>query len=167
MNYTKFPKYYNSTNGDKQIEKIPMKDLFDMMSGTSTGSILSAGLSVREGPSRPNYPKYWAMDAVKIYIDGGPIIFQQNKVGKSVKVLCYIFSIIVCGLLFFYCGLRKYDSKKYKKSLNSILESLIQHKELLLEKEKKMNDNEIKNEVEEQFQNIEENDLNKSEESKL
>ena len=80
MNYTLFPKYYDKN--DKLIKKIPMKDLFNMMAGTSTGSILSAGLrgghqwrglSVKsDDPKKPNYPKYWASDAVNIYIDGGP-----------------------------------------------------------------------------------------------
>ena len=40
-----------------------MKDLFDMMSGTSTGSILATALSVPLTVGNQD-PKFWATDAV-------------------------------------------------------------------------------------------------------
>ena len=39
-----------------------MTDLFDMLAGTSTGSILSAGLSI-PSPTNASAPKYYANDA--------------------------------------------------------------------------------------------------------
>jgi patatin-like phospholipase/acyl hydrolase len=51
-----------------------MKDLFDMMSGTSTGSILATSLAIPKTVGS-NEPMFWASDAVKIYADGGPDIF--------------------------------------------------------------------------------------------
>ena len=44
-----------------------MKDLFDMLTGTSTGSILAAGLSVPVNTSFPQTPRFWARDAINIY----------------------------------------------------------------------------------------------------
>jgi patatin-like phospholipase/acyl hydrolase len=38
--------------------KLPMSDLFDMVAGTSTGSILSSSLAVYNKDNRTN--KYWA-----------------------------------------------------------------------------------------------------------
>lgn len=54
QNYT-FPRHRNNN-------RIHMSDLFDMMAGTSTGSILSSGLSV---PSRENSsaPMFYAEEA--------------------------------------------------------------------------------------------------------
>lgn len=40
-----FPKYPPGPDGTSREGLIPMKDLFDMMAGTSTGSIISAALS--------------------------------------------------------------------------------------------------------------------------
>lgn len=42
-----FPKYINASDGS-MIERMHMIDLFDMFAGTSTGSIASSGLSLRE-----------------------------------------------------------------------------------------------------------------------
>ena len=55
--YTWSP-YINETDG-QIIKRVPMKDLFDMMAGTSTGSILSAALTL---PKEKNstVPKFWA-----------------------------------------------------------------------------------------------------------
>jgi patatin-like phospholipase/acyl hydrolase len=47
-----------------------MKDLFDMMAGTSTGSIISAALSF---PSDKNLttgeqiPKFWSKEVIEVY----------------------------------------------------------------------------------------------------
>ena len=41
-----FPKYVNETTGEP-MQRMHMTDLFEMMAGTSTGSILSAAMSIR------------------------------------------------------------------------------------------------------------------------
>lgn len=65
--------YMNCTVGET-LERMPMKDIFDMMAGTSTGSILASALSIPE-KSGSRYPKYWANQAVAIYENGAHIIF--------------------------------------------------------------------------------------------
>ena len=57
--------YVNETDGTI-IEKVPMKDLFDMMAGTSTGSILSAALALPKEKGS-DIPKFWAAQALEIY----------------------------------------------------------------------------------------------------
>jgi patatin-like phospholipase/acyl hydrolase len=117
-----FPRYTNSTTKEP-IPKIAMKDLFDMMAGTSTGSILSTGLSLASADD-PNVPKYWAMDAVNIYIDGGPLIFDQNKLGKALQIICFIVLIILFAGLFYVCGVSRYDNKRKKTALDEMHEFL-------------------------------------------
>jgi patatin-like phospholipase/acyl hydrolase len=72
MHYPTITKYIDP---EGQLRKrIPMKDLFDMFSGTSTGSILSAGMSLAKVKGGIE-PKYWADDIRNIYIDNSKKIF--------------------------------------------------------------------------------------------
>mmetsp|Transcript_12911 Transcript_12911/g.20011 ORF Transcript_12911/g.20011 Transcript_12911/m.20011 type:complete len:81 (-) Transcript_12911:1190-1432(-) len=53
-----------------------MKDLFNMTAGTSTGSILAAGLAYpNSNESIRNTPEFFANDLLKIYSERGGEIF--------------------------------------------------------------------------------------------
>lgn len=61
-----------------QVEKRtrrPIRDLFDILAGTSTGGILVNGLSLANCVGRP---KYSAEAMVGLYDTEGPVIFKQN-----------------------------------------------------------------------------------------
>lgn len=84
---TCFPHYRNDTSGDvpnytigttgEILTKMHMRDLFEQVAGTSTGSILSAALSLYKN-STSDDPKYFATDAQQIYIKEGSNIFKNN-----------------------------------------------------------------------------------------
>ena len=64
--YQRVPEYYNETTGEP-LRRLHMSDLFDMTAGTSTGSIMAAGLAhynqknstLVEGKRQP---AYWGQD---------------------------------------------------------------------------------------------------------
>ena len=66
------------------IKRMPMKDIFDMITGTSTGSILATALSISSDEPNPikykgkenPLPKYWGQECVNIYTGGGDKIFR-------------------------------------------------------------------------------------------
>lgn len=63
-----------------EIERItgkPVTELFDLMSGTSTGGILATFLAA---PDEKGKPKFSGTDMVKIYEDDGPTIFANSPI---------------------------------------------------------------------------------------
>ena len=64
----KIPKYPG------QDKKMALKDIFHMFAGTSTGSILAAGLSYKH-ETELDKPKFWAQDLLDIYAKQGETIF--------------------------------------------------------------------------------------------
>ena len=92
-------------------EKLHMSNLFDMFAGTSTGSMISAALSLPMDDDKTQ-PKYWARDTVNIYKLEAPVIFTKNGVDFYREILCYTIFIIVFSSLFFFIGTRKFNNKK-------------------------------------------------------
>ena len=67
-----FPKYPG------RDEVIPMKDLFDMMAGTSTGSIISAALTYPADDdlaTGEQVPQYWSKEVIEVYSQRGNELF--------------------------------------------------------------------------------------------
>jgi uncharacterized protein len=52
----------------------PVRDLFDLIVGTSTGGILTLGLTMPDADGRP---RYRAADLLELYLDDGPRIFHR------------------------------------------------------------------------------------------
>ena len=82
-----------------------------MMSGTSTGSILATSLAIPKTVGS-NEPKFWASDAVKIYADGGPDIFQKSSISVVQTYFCYASFILTFTCLFLYLGNKRYNNQK-------------------------------------------------------
>lgn len=60
----------------KLNKDVRIADIFDMVAGTSTGSIFSLGLTVSN--EETNRPKYRASDLVKIYKEDGNKVFKKS-----------------------------------------------------------------------------------------
>jgi len=70
----------------ENISGLGVSELFDVIVGTSTGAILSVGLTVA---NEKNKPKYKASDFVKLYQNMGGVIFHKRH--SILKVLDGIF----------------------------------------------------------------------------
>jgi uncharacterized protein len=71
-----------------EIEKRTGKrtsEMFDLVAGTSTGGILSLGLT-KPDPQNPNQPEYTAQDLVELYLQEGERIFYEPPLEKLTKI---------------------------------------------------------------------------------
>jgi len=101
--------------------------MFDFTAGTSTGSIIAAGLAY---PKKTDItktidcsstlcePKFFADDLIKIYSEKGNIIFQRYALSGGKTFLWTMLFLFVFLGLFYYLGHRKYDSSEYKEHLD-------------------------------------------------
>jgi len=106
----KYPKY-------EGIEgKVAMKDLFDMMGGTSTGSILSAGLSYPSGKVNADklpVPGFWAKELLEIYTKEGNRIFTASEgPSTSTQVILFFVVTIITGSLGYLLGRYIWDNPR-------------------------------------------------------
>ena len=114
-----------------------------MFGGTSTGSLLSAGL-VTKDLDNPMKPKLTAEQGMQVYIDGAKFIFTPNGWRYSTHVLLLIAFGGLFASLFYYCGRQKYHNKTklnsfdtFEKFLDEIRE-MNQIKEMLEDEEEKL-----------------------------
>ena len=106
-----------------------MKLLFDFTAGTSTGSIIAAGLAIPLKEDRTQkidctkvtcIPKFWATDLLKIYSEKGNIIFQRYAMSGLNTFMWLMLIWIIFTALFYYLGTRKYDSAQLKANMEEM-----------------------------------------------
>lgn len=86
-----------------QLQNAPLANYFDLFAGTSTGGIITLGLTTK----KPNDTKpYTAMDLLALYVNEGPTIFNGRKNGN------FLLNIVNDGL-----GDRPYDEKEIERIL--------------------------------------------------
>ena len=106
-----------------------------MFAGTSTGSILSTGLSVAKFDDQKQYigPIFWSDQVKDIYINGRSTIFTKN-VGQSFYIfLCYAIYFVFFATIFFLIGRYKYNNPKKYAAFNTMQKLLDENKLHLLE----------------------------------
>lgn len=83
--------------------RVPMYKLFDLVAGTSTGSLLATTVVLPESKeNRVN--KYWADDAISIYVNNGTAVFKKYELSKITYSTCIIILIVVGAVLGYYIG---------------------------------------------------------------
>jgi hypothetical protein len=107
-------KDYTSSK-DYPDEKIPMHELFDMIAGSSTGSILAAALVTPEEKNSTKN-KYFAEDVRHVYYDEDDKIFHINHLPYVLIVLLTLLGSLVGGFLGYRYGIRLYDNKEVEEA---------------------------------------------------
>lgn len=112
----------------RENEKMAMSELFQMVSGTSTGSLLTTAL-VLPSPTDPTKNKFWAVNASNIYKERGYQVFKTFNFPSWLRFLGTFAIAIVGGLLGYYIGTRMYHDKELEKAMESV-RSIIKNKRI-------------------------------------
>ena len=104
---------------------VHMKDLFDMISGTSTGSIITGMLlTPKEGSTTE--VKYTIADTIELYSTRGKELFKSTALSHTAAAGISLCFILVFGTLSYFLGKWIYDNhntnrelKTFKKKIHS------------------------------------------------
>ena len=116
-----FPKYEGRDGA------IAMKDLFNMTAGTSTGSILAAGLAypvkgknVTVGSTVYHEPGFFAKDLLEIYASRGGEIFVKKGLEWAWALLYLFLFVLVFSIASYLLGRHLYDNPEVAKSFRDL-----------------------------------------------
>lgn len=117
----KYAYEYGTTNGYLKAENFPEQryptfKMFDMLSATSTSSVLAAAISV---PSQTDKTKneYFAKDIYSLYEEYASVVFRSSSIGILLLVVIVIVSVIVGGGLGYLLGEKVVSNNKVEDAL--------------------------------------------------
>lgn len=111
----------NPMTGETE-KKIHLKDYFDLMAGTSTGSIISAALAYplpedKNKSAAEQMPQYFMQDILDIYTKEGNRIFVSYSHGFFNNFLIFLFFVCSCAAFGWYRGKSRFDNENEKKEM--------------------------------------------------
>ena len=95
-----------------------MSELFNMVSGTSTGSLLTTAVVIPSGNDTIKN-KFFASDASAIYEQRGAQVFKTFDLPIWVRLLGTLGFAVVGGLLGYCIGVRMYHNPELEKTMES------------------------------------------------
>ena len=87
-----------------------IKEIFDLITGTATQSILAASLSVpRDNQTNSTY---YANDTIDFFMKDGPKIFTSRSINSGLVFIITLQNIFICGYLGYLLGIRMFANPK-------------------------------------------------------
>jgi hypothetical protein len=92
-----------------------MANLFQMITGTNTGSILAAAISAPLVKGS-NEPRFYASDIIDLYQDQGTTIFSKNEFNTPLLVLIVLLSALAGGMIGFKMGAKYFSDPEVEET---------------------------------------------------
>ena len=88
--------------------KIHMSELFQLVAGTSSGSIVAAGVSYGSGGK----PTMWGKDIVNFFAKNGKNLFEKHSLEWGLHLFFWITIALAFACVGYWLGRRRYDSSR-------------------------------------------------------
>jgi len=100
---------------------VAMKDIFNMTAGTSTGSILAAGL-VYPNSERlaEKEPQFFAADLLEIYAERGDEIFVKTRLGGGAAFFYCLLFLAAFGGAGYFIGYYYFENPEVEQSFKDL-----------------------------------------------
>jgi len=109
--------------------KLPMTDLFDMIAGTSTGSIMASALSM---PDDTGANKFYAQDVIDIYVDNGSTVFTEYTINTTYLVSGTIAFVVFGAFFGFFITLYATTHNEKENLLKAYKEYIKERKKVII-----------------------------------
>lgn len=86
--------------------KIHMSELFQLVAGTSSGSIVAAGVSYGE----KGVPTHWGSDIVALFKTNGKDLFERHSLTPALHIFFWVMFALAFACVGYVFGSRRYDS---------------------------------------------------------
>lgn len=95
-----------------------MAELFDLVAGTSTGSLLATALVIPNDDKNATMKnKFFAQKAIEVYTDLAPIVFTKFAVTLKSRIIGTLIFLVVGLLVGFLIGVRVYHNKDFEENI--------------------------------------------------
>ena len=110
---------------ERKDGRLNMSEIFDMMAGTSTGSLLTTALSM---PNKDGSNKFNSDDVIRVYREKGQIVFTKYVLGESWQIFWGFFFLVILGMLGYIDGRARYHNKTQEQTFKDF-EQMLKRKE--------------------------------------
>ena len=104
------------TGFSSKDSKIHMSELFQLVAGTSSGSIVAAGVSYGSAGK----PAMWGKDIVSFFEKNGKNLFEKHSLEWGLHLFFWIAFALVFAAVGYWLGRRRYDSPRQTNAFENL-----------------------------------------------
>ena len=97
-------------------KKMHMSELFQLVAGTSSGSIVAAGVSY----GTAGVPKLWGSDIADLFEKNGKDLFEKHSLKWGLHIFFWVSFALVFACVGYWAGKRRYDSDRYRDAFENL-----------------------------------------------